>query len=249
MRPDSGLVRFARGLLAGGTARREGDRYVLPGGGSADAEAVARLIADGALAGGHVQCRANAETTGWLRRSLLDGNAFAAQHQQITQVGERRINLAESPLARLASPSGGEPAFLDRHHLEAGERVSRLVERAQLKPRLTMAYTSARTAGGRQQLVGDISDFAADARKALAELHRQLPADCAGVVLDVCGMFKGLQEVERDRGWPRRSAKLVLRIGLEQIAQHWGIGPFAVGRDSRRPSRWMAEGARPSRFE
>ena len=62
------------------------------------------------------------------------------------------------------------------------------------------------------------------------EIHRDLPADCAGVVIDVCGWLKGLQEVERERGWPRRSAKLVLRIGLEQLAQHFGLGPYAVGK-------------------
>ena len=135
-----------------------------------------------------------------------------------------------------------------RSRRQAGERIRRLVERAQLQPRLTMAYSASRTAGNRQQSATDISDLAADARKALAEIHRVLPSDCAGVVLDVCGLLKGLQEVERDRGWPRRSAKLVLRIGLGQLARHYGLEPVAVGRSTRKPRIWQDEGARPDKF-
>jgi hypothetical protein len=93
----------------------------------------------------------------------------------------------------------------------------------------------------------DISDLAAEARKALAEIPKILPVDCAGVVLDVCGLLKGLQTVESERGWPRRSAKLVLRIGLDQLARHYGLDPNAVGRPGRNRA-WMGQGARPERF-
>jgi hypothetical protein len=93
---------------------------------------------------------------------------------------------------------------------------------------------------------GDISDLAADARRAVADIHRDLPTECAGVVIDVCGWLKGLQEVERERGWPRRSAKLVLRIGLDQLAHIYGIGPYAVGRDKGRSRHWLEDGARPA---
>jgi hypothetical protein len=178
---------------------------------------------------------------------LLDSDAFAAHHRISTTDNQGiTTNLAESPLVRLGH---GKPAFLGRHHLEAGERVRRLVERAQLRPQLTRDYSSSHIGGGGRRGTGDISDMAAYARRSVADLHKILPADCAGVVLDVCGLLKGLQEVERERGWPRRSAKLVLRIGLEQLAKHYGLCPVAVGPPSREDRKWMASDGRPQRFE
>ena len=246
MSPETGLQRFVRGLLGGATAGRVGAEYVAADGRRAAAGRVLELIHAGALAGDAAECRASPETRAWLKRARLDGDAFAAQHRVTEARPEApEVNLAESPLTRLAGSAG----FLGRHHVEAGERVRRLVERAQLQPRLTMAYSASRTAGGRQNVAGEVSDMAADARRSVAEIHRVLPRDCAGVVSDVCGFLKGLQEVERERGWPRRSAKLVLRIGLDQLAEHFGIGAVAIGRSNGNARGWMEDGARPLRFE
>ena len=168
---------------------------------------------------------------------------FGSQHRLDVTDGEGRvINLAESPLSRLAA---GERAFLLPHHLEAGERVRALVERSQMQPRTTMNYSGVTAGRGQRSHAGDLSDMAVDARRALDAIHRALPADCAGVVIDVCGWLKGLQEIERDRGWPRRSAKLVLRIGLEQLAQHFGLGLYAIGK-THAPQRGWRDAERPS---
>lgn len=246
---ETRLLRFVR-ALAGETAMRQGDCYRLANGVSAEAHEVLALIAAGAIAGDARACRANGETRGWVKRKLLETDAFAAQHRHDSALPDNTIvNLAESPLARLAAGGPGTPPFLERHHVEAGERVRRLVERAQIQPRVTMTYAASMTVGHRRSGPGDISDMAADARKALDEIHTVLPRDCAGVVMDVCGLLKGLQVVESERGWPRRSAKLVLRIGLEQLAQHYGYAPVAVGVETRRARKWMGEGARPSVFE
>jgi hypothetical protein len=175
---------------------------------------------------------------------MLEGDGFQAQHRiEGIDCEGRQVNLAESPLSRLVM---GDRAFLQPHHVEAAERVRGLVERAQLQARTTMNYSGA-TAGGKPQRNGaeSITDMAVDARRSLDAIHRALPAECAAVVMDVCGWLKGLQQVERERNWPRRSAKLVLRIGLEQVAQHFGLAPHAVGRHSARSRSWLDEGARP----
>jgi hypothetical protein len=245
-------VRFVRALLPAATARLQSSGDFVVGGVTLGANAVRELISAGVLSGDAESCRASPEARGWLKRQLLDEDAFAAQHRLEARTPEGAVlNLAESPLARLAAPAAGEgTAFLARHQVEAGERVRRLAERAQLQPRVTMSYSATHTAGGKGLgHAADIGDMAAEARKALRDIPRLLPRDCADVVLDVCGLLKGLQVVESERGWPRRSAKLVLRIGLEQLAQHYGYAPQAVGAESRRPHVWLDDGARPDVFE
>lgn len=250
-RADRRSQHFVRTLLSGGEARRNARGEYAAGDTKLLAAAVEELMSAGVLAGDRAACRATPEARTWLKRALLDDDAFAAQHRlDELKADGTRVNLAECPLSRLASaPAGGTP-FLEPHQVEAGERVRRLVERAQLQPRVTMSYSAAHTAGGKGiGHAAEISDMAADARRELAEIARLLPADCAGVVLDVCGMLKGLQAVELERGWPRRSAKLVLRIGLEQLAQHFGLAPVATGIGTRRRHVHMEDGARPTLFE
>jgi hypothetical protein len=245
------VLRFVRALVTEGSARRDGGDYVVEHAGDAlrlGGDDVRRLLSAGVLLGDAESCRAAPEARLWLKRAMLEADAFAAQHRidAVSPEGAR-LNLAESPLARLAAASSGEPAFLERHHVEAGERVRKLAERAQLQPRVTMSYSAAHTAGGKNGgRAAEISDMAAEARRALAEIHGVLPRDCAGVVLDVCGLLKGLQVIESERGWPRRSAKLVLRIGLDQLARHYGFAPMAVGVETRRRHAWVGENARPT---
>jgi hypothetical protein len=251
---DRRALRFVRALLPDGQAVRSGELFRVGGpdrGTSLDARAVRRLVGDGVLVEDGGICRPAETAAQWVRRRLLDhDDAFAAQHRiETTDRDGVRHNLAESPLSRLAAAGPGESRpFLEPHQVEAGERVRRCAERAQLRPRVTMSYSAAHTAGGKgAAAAADITDLAIEARRTLGELHRVLPRDCAGVVLDVCAGLKGLQEIETERGWPRRSAKLVLRIGLDRLAEHYGLGPSAEGRESRRPHRWM-DGTRPAMF-
>jgi hypothetical protein len=211
-----------------------------------DAAAAAMLVSQGVLLGGKDECRASPDARQWLRRQLLADDSFAGQHRRVvTTGGGQTVNLNESPLSRLAAGgTNGAAPYLLPHQVEAGERIRKLVDRAHLQPRMTMSYSHALRTGGKGGGV-EIGDMAADARRALAEISRVLPSDCAGVVMDVCGLMKGLQVVEVERGWPRRSAKLVLRIGLEQLAGHFGLAPQAVGAARSQDRVWIEEGARP----
>ncbi len=251
-RPARPVLRFVRAVLAVGGADREDGVYRA----RHETGHVALAVADvqllqsaGVLGGDARRCTPHGTTSQWLKRQMLEEDAFAAQHRLPEQRQDGvTVNLAESPLARLAIAAAGEAApFLSPHQVQAGERVRRLVERARLQPRVTMTYSGAHVAGGRGVgQASEISDLAADARQALGGLYRVLPRDCADVVLDVCGLEKGLQQIETERGWPRRSAKLVLRIGLDRLAEHFGLAEMARGAESGQRA-WM-DGERPAMF-
>lgn len=116
-----------------------------------------------------------------------------------------------------------------------------------LRQRVTMSYDLApigRDASRHGQ--ADLSETVEDARQKLARLAQGIPSDCWGVLTDICVYDKGLQQIETERRWPRRSAKLVLRIGLEQLAQLMGLDAAATGRNRFRTQSWLPE--RPPMF-
>lgn len=150
----------------------------------------------------------------------------------------------DNVLPRLAASRDGEgQPFLLPHHLLAAARLERLIERARLTPRVTMSYDPASVSGRNRSGngAGDATDGAADARQKLNHLAASIPGDCWGVVFDICGLGKGLQAIETERRWPRRSAKLVLRIGLEQLASHFGLEPQATGNEQAPTRAWLTE--------
>jgi hypothetical protein len=65
----------------------------------------------------------------------------------------------------------------------------------------------------------------------------------SGLLVDVCCFLKGLSDVERERVWPPRSAKVVLQLGLDRLARHYGIGTEARGRERATITTWLAEDA------
>ena len=252
-RPSKSALRLVRALVGGAEAWREGEVFRLAGAGGRielPAPEVRELVSQGVLDGDAAHCRSNAGTAQWLKRQMIEADAFAAQHRLEAPGPEGSVlDLADSPLARLAAADASGEAFLKPHQVQAGERLRRLFERARLQPRVTMSYSPAHTAGGKDGgHAAEIGDMAADARRELAGLYRQLPRDCAGVAWDVCGFGKGLQQVEGERGWPRRSAKLVLRIALDRLAEIHGLGEAATGAPSRRQRAWM-DGARVAMFD
>lgn len=248
--PDRRTIRFVRALLAGGEATRDGNLFRVlsdEGARTLPEEDVASLVSAGVLSRTGEGITARPEARAYVRRALAVGESFAAQHGAVASgAGRPAINLDESPLVRLATGNGGEPAWLMAHQVEAGERFRVLAERARLSARLTMSYSAAHTARqGASGAPSDLSDMALDARQRLNGIARSLPSDCFGVLVDVLGFGKGLTLIESERQWPRRSAKLVLRIALEALAGEFGIGAVARGRERGATRGWQDEGARP----
>jgi hypothetical protein len=130
----------------------------------------------------------------------------------------------------------------------AGERLRQDFTFGQLLPRTT---TNGEITGGRDRHAGgrpgDLSDGAMAARQRLKRALEAVGPELHGVLLDVCCFLKGLEEVEHERHWPSRSAKIVLSLGLEALARHYGYGDNAVGAERRgRIEQWGADDYRPT---
>lgn len=176
----------------------------------------------------------------WLRRAAAPKGAdpFQAQHAEyVTQTlgkcsGSVRVNAAESPLAWLARRKDRDGrAFLGPAQIEAGERLRRDLGQAQLLQRVTANWEVSLASARRGASAGvAVSEVAMDARRRLDRAFGAVGPELAGLLIDVCGYLKGLETVERERGWPARSGKLLLRLALDSLARHYGVGAEAKGR-------------------
>jgi len=247
-------TRFVRALLGGSIAIANDNRlYRCDAKGrhhSLGTDCVDQLVCDGVLRLDGAKCVPTPLARNWLRQ-LAKKEEFASQHRHLASgPNQSTLNLKESPVASLAVSRNGSAPFLQPHHLQSAERLRVLLERSQMIQRTTMSYDPTRTRGsGGGGARFDPGLASLDARRELAVILDKLPADCAGVLVDVCGFLKGLQTVELERKWPRRSAKLVLRIGLDHVCAHFGLDRLATGKKSSRTRNWIGEGARPEKLD
>lgn len=153
-------------------------------------------------------------------------------------------NAAESPLAWLARRKGsdGRP-MIGSVQLQAGERLRAEFSRAGMGPRTTFNW-DATVRQGRRSGANRPRDFAESQLAARQRVTRALEAvgpEFAGLLLDVCCFLKGLEDVERERRWPPRSAKVVLQLGLDRLARHFGFGTVAHGKAHAAVRTWHAD--------
>lgn len=127
------------------------------------------------------------------------------------------VNLAESTIAWLHARG-----HLDDRLFDAGERLRRDYERAQLAPSVTMRWDPVRVKStGDTGLTAGEKQIAAKARfdGALAAAGSGL----ADVLWRVVCAGESLPAAERALEWPARSGKVVLRLALDRVAAFYRI--------------------------
>lgn len=254
------IVRLLRFISNGGCRldRQEGEgrwRLARPAG---DIQAFSREAVEAAESRGLVLRRegrlyATTEARAFVRRYLAAREeAFLDQHRVIEiavvvegeEVRPARVNAAESPLAllaRLKDKAGS--AWFPADAISAGERLARDFHFAALQPRLTQSYEP-RLGNRRAAAPGagvELKDSVVAARVRVSGAVQAMGPELSGVALDVCCFEKGLETVERERQWPARSAKLMLKTALLQLHRHYCPEPVR----GRQRHVWGDEGFRP----
>ncbi|MBC2884716.1 hypothetical protein H7Q97_04775 [Ochrobactrum sp. CM-21-5] len=139
--------------------------------------------------------------------------------------GERvEVNPAESPLAMLfrRKNQDGE-TFICEDEFRAGERLRADFTRGQLMPSVTSRWDGSVGGCGRSGAggVAELTDIALASRIRVERALEAVGPELSGVLLDVCCFLKGLETVERERHWPVRSAKVLLKAGLAMLHRHY----------------------------
>lgn len=217
-------------------------------------ELLTRGLADEATAGITVSAAGRVA----LRRRLAAGEEdFTLQHRAprtlIVEGGSGpqavTVNTAESPLTWLRHRKGpdGRP-MLDAAQYQAGERLRSDFTRGQMMPRIT-ANWDASVADGRRSgdsALSDLTDAALAARLRVEKAVDAVGPELGGVLLDFCCFLTGIEDIERARRWPARSAKIVLRLALSSLARHYGYATAARGNARGGKLRhWGTEDYRP----
>jgi len=252
-----GLTRSARRLLEslapdGAHARRQGETIELltlgKHGVKLSRGKVAVADADGLVARGAAEwSRAEPQE---LRitpagRSLLKrlaaepDEAFLDQHREIGRVtiGEvearhlATLNLRESPLLWLHRRGA-----LDDAQFAAGERLRADFTLAGLDPRITTDWSRLGAGSGGSGGLS-ASEAMLAARQRFDAALTAVGPEFAGPLTDLCCFLKGIEQLERERGWPARAGKLVLRLALSALARHYGLASVAIG-SGRGPRVW-----------
>ncbi len=180
---------------------------------------------------------------GWYLRAQAGADGFAAQHQARTEKlvetreGTRRVlvNEGKSPLGWLRKRKR-----IDGAQFEAGERLRRDYTIAQLTPRLGVDLSAPMVLGRRGAKTHEaLSDTVLAAKQRFRAAMAAVGPGLADLLFDVCCHLTGLADIEQDRQWPRRSAKVVLDIALDRLAGHYGMR--VTGRIRAATRAWQKE--------
>ena len=138
-----------------------------------------------------------------------------------------RINDAESPLAMLRrrKDATGRPLIND-DAFKAGERLRSDYTLGNLMPSIGVNW-DVTGSGSRANGVLEITDAALAARQRVERALEAVGPELSGVLVDVCCFLKGLEAIERERQWPVRSAKLILKTALAVLDRHYHPAPPA----------------------
>ena len=184
---------------------------------TAGRKAVNRMIAETTQASGFGEAPSSfgQQHIEWGTR-IIDGDNFG-------DPTPHKVNLAESPVTLLARRKGKDgKAFLDTNLVTAGERLREDFELSQMGPNVTQNWDSFLT-GPSKHLYPDsgVGTGSTSALKRFRGAMNALGPGLSDIALHCCCLQNGLEIAEKRLGWSARSGKVVLRIALQRLQQHY----------------------------
>jgi hypothetical protein len=213
-------------------------------------------------------------TAGWLsteddgrRLRLTEAGALALRRglapMQPSPTAATGLEAAR-PAAPARKPSGGSASTLERLQrqrdslgqplvsslgAQAGRRLGNDFLLGQMMPRVTANWDKAalgeRPRGAAPRRGVELGDRVSDAQRRVRRALDDAGPDLAGLLIDICCLDRGLEEVERERQWPARTARVVLDIALKRLARHYGMIASGPPR-AQDTAHWGTEDYRPS---
>lgn len=153
------------------------------------------------------------------------------------------FNDSESPLSWLARRKGrdGQPMISPQQFL-AGEKLRADFTLGHMAPRVTSNWSEP-TGRTRSSSPGEMTDLMLASRQRVSHAMDASGPEFAGLLMDVCCFLRGLEDVERERGWPPRTAKIVLQLALDRLARHYGFTRPGRPDGMARVRSWTADDA------
>jgi hypothetical protein len=155
-----------------------------------------------------------------LEERAIDGPAAQLVEQPVRPIRSLIVNATESPLGWLLAHGHVTP-----RQFEAGERLRGDWERAQLAPRVTMAWDATPVARGRGgSATGiDLNGAQLDAKARFDQAITAAGAGLSDILWRIVCAGEGMRDAETALGWPARAGKLVLRFALDRVADYYRI--------------------------
>jgi len=153
------------------------------------------------------------------REHAMDGTASERERPKPSR--SVTVNAVESPLGWLFARG-----LVSQRQFDAGERLRSDWERAQLAPRVTMAWDAAPVTRGRggSPDAADLTGAQIDAKRRFHEALTRAGPGLGDILWRIVCAGEGMREAESALGWPARAGKLVLTFALDRVADYYRIG-------------------------
>jgi hypothetical protein len=152
-----------------------------------------------------------------LGEQVIAGEALGAAKRPTRSI---TVNATESPLGWLLAHG-----HVTRRQFEAGERLRADWERAELAPRVTMAWDVAPVARGRGGSAAglDVNGVQIDARRRFDHAIAAAGPGLADILWRIVCAGEGMRDAETALGWPARAGKVVLTLALDRVATYYRV--------------------------